>query len=216
MESRIEELASYVNLASEGLTTLAGMIDRSIQESVLLRKAQGDRRNPSLLHGLIREGVIVAAKNSTLLGEQGITIRSGATDSIHVQIEGGLKTLRLTSRPQMSRPAENFLEPADCGSAMLFPMPQGHLRLFYSVAGEGLGRLTLTRTLSDPSDYYRDCQILDEVEIHARVSSIAPVVPEETRNDADDLSGLLRSKIHEIDEESTTDAETGNGVADAG
>ncbi|MDR7166175.1 hypothetical protein J2X12_004229 [Pseudarthrobacter oxydans] len=214
MKSRSEELASYVSLAPEGFKTLAKMIDQSIQDSIEARKARGDRKSPTLLHGLIREGVIVSAEDSELLSEQGIRIRAGASDSILVQIKDAPTMLPLTCRPQTSRPAEEFLQDPDC-DATLFPVPEGNLRLFYSVAKGRLGRLTITRTLSAPTDYYRDCQILDEIVLQAGSDLIATVIPEETRNDADDLSGLVRSK-NKIEEEGASDAETGRGAVEAG
>jgi hypothetical protein len=219
MSSRSEELASYVKLAPEGLAVLAGMLDKSIKESVRMRSERHGRKNGNVLHGLIREGVILAAKDSGRLAEAGITVRARNSDGIEVRIKDAGLAFKLTHRPQGARPADSFLRAGEREPDVLFPVPRGHLRLFYTMAGEGIGRLTLSRTLSEPRDYFRDCQILEEI-------SIAPVVdlagnttaPQATRNDDDDLSDLIQAKHSDITiyEEGTTNAETGGEAADAG
>lgn len=219
MSSRSEELASYVTLAPEGLAVLAGMLDKSIKESVQMRSERRGRKNGNVLHGLIREGVILAAKDSDRLAEAGITVRARNSDGIEVRIKDADVALKLTHRPQNARPADTFLTAGEGEPDALFPVPRGHLRLFYTMAGEGIGRLTLSRTLSEPRDYFRDCQILEEI-------SIAPVVDlggnmpaaQATRNDDDDLSDLIQAKHSDITtyEEGTTNVETGGEAADVG
>lgn len=218
MESCSEELASYVSLAPKGLEILAAILDQSIQESVDLRRERGGRKNGAVLHGLVREGVILAANDSKQLAEEGITIRSGSSDSIVVQIKGAKTSLRLVHRPRAARQADHFLANSFLEEEALFPVPVGHIRLFYSVSNGSLGRLTVSRTLSDPKDYFIDCQVLEEVTVPYLASSMKTVTDENTRNDADDLSGLIRSKNDQtaMSEESNTDAETGEATASAG
>ncbi|MEI2279513.1 hypothetical protein OHC50_18815 [Paenarthrobacter ilicis] len=219
MSSRSEELASYVKLAPEGLAILAGMLDESIKESVQMRDARNRRKNGNVLHGLIREGVILAAKDTDRLGAAGIGLRARNSDGIEVRIRDADLVLKLTHRPHNARPADAFLRNLKEDQDVLFPAPMGHLRLFYSVADGGLGRLTLSRTLSEPSDYFRDCQILDEVAIEPIVDLTSKVAAAEaTRNDADDLSDLIQAKHSDITtyEEETSNAETGGEASGVG
>lgn len=184
----------------------------------MLRKGRGSRKNGAVFHGLVREGVILAANDSKQLAEEGITIRSGSSDSIVVQIKGAKANLRLIHRPGAARQAEHFLTNLFGEEEALFPMPFGHIRLFYSVSSGSLGRLTVSRTLSDPKDYFIDCQVLEEVTVPYLASSVKTASDENTRNDADDLSGLIRNKNEQtaMNEESNADAETGEATTSAG
>lgn len=219
MSSRREELASYVKLAPEGLSLLAGMLDESIKESVRMRSERRGRKNGNVLHGLIREGVILAAKDSDRLAESGITVRARNSDGIEVRIKDADVVLKLTHRPQNARPADSFLMAGE-DLDVLFPVPRGHLRLFYTMSGEGIGRLTLSRTLSEPRHYFRDCQILEEVAIPPVVDLARkmPAAAQASRNDDDDLSDLIQAKHSNITiyGEGTLNAETGGEAADVG
>lgn len=216
MITRSIDLTECASMASSELKTLAGILDNSIQESSLMRKERENRKNGILLHALIREGVILATQHMSALTSSPVRVQTRASDGIrirlrHPDLNGPVP---LVARPRTARLAEPTLSDKPEDGEALFPDPVGHIGLFYTVAAGRLGQLTLSRTLTHPDMYYRDCQILEEIRIQP-LAQFGHSPNHDTRNDADDLTGLITPGNYsdESSEESTSiDVDTSTGI----
>lgn len=153
-------LTQFAELAADGLAALAVIYDKAIREVHEERQAsvQG-RENPHVLHGLIRERVVLASDSDVRLLEAGVDLRFRESDSIRVGIEGASLAPKVLHKPQRGAlVADGVLAQSDAG----FWGDPGVPYVFYSIANGALARLILVQVVTEESKFAYQCEWLEE------------------------------------------------------
>ncbi|MER5447777.1 hypothetical protein ABT065_19485 [Streptomyces sp. NPDC002764] len=172
------------------LSLLRHLLDESVQKVAEMTVDAAETPNGPAVSALARTELIAASRASPAVRRSRMRIRDAGTAWVRVVLEGAGVQPRLRMRP----PTAKQVEAALFDEATLVG-PAGSIVLLWNWDGFGsLRSLTLSRVKS-MKRWGISCDILEEIKIPAMAAGtvVAPLfgVPDGTRNEDDDLAGVV-------------------------
>ena len=210
MTHHLTPLEEIANLAEQAFAVLAGITDEAIRRTVSERQStRGNRRNPAVHHGCIREAILLDVEGLAELERLGVKITGGQSDSLSVHLSGRSGTIKLSHRPRKLQ-AQDF----SLGDDGLFPRSMGRACLFYSDNFAGLAKFTLVETNTPKEDFFiHGCEVIDQIEIEPVALTRSTAVDPETTNEHDNLDDIFPR--HGEDDSSVGEDSDADEVGDA-